>query len=132
MLNQPKYFLSVFGNPAPPEKDKIESGTYHPDPKYAPFPARVGDVLIFYCTGNYSEHAKQVPGVGIVLSVSSKEIQYRYLPFKEKIKKDDLQKYLDKEGNEKLKNIRFSSHWLFEVSKQSFLNCVSKRTFLWP
>lgn len=132
MNKAPRYFVSVFGNPEPPEKDKIESGIYHPDSKYSPFPTEVGDILLFYCTGSYAEHAMQVPGVGIVLRVSDKEIHYRYLPFIKKIYKDELEKYLDSAGNEKLKNIRFSSHWLFEISKQSFVNCTENRPFAWP
>ncbi len=43
-----KYFFAMFGDPTPPLKDTVESGVYHPDSKYAPFPPNVGDVLLLY------------------------------------------------------------------------------------
>lgn len=132
MPNNPRYFLAVLGNQKPPEKDKIESGIYHPSSKYSPFQTNVGDVLLFYCTGNYSEYQMQVPGVGVVLDVSNSAICYRYLPFSIAIQKDELTKHLDQEENDKLKNIRFSSHWLFEVSKKSFVKCTENRIIIWP
>lgn len=46
MLDLPKYFISVLGDPKPPHKDTVESGVYHPDPKYAPFLPEPGDILL--------------------------------------------------------------------------------------
>ncbi len=131
-MNAPKYYIAVFGDPKPPEKDAIESGLYHPDTKFAPFRTQPGDFLLLYCTGNYAEHALSVPGIGVVLEAVNSEIRYRYLPLAEAASKYDLDNKLDPKDKEKFSNIRFSSHWLFEISRPSFLNIVANRGVLWP
>ena len=131
-MNAPKYYLSVFGDPKPPDKDTIESGIYHPDSKFAPFPPEPGDFLLLYCTAGYSEHPMKVPGIGVVLETTNTEIHYRYLPLTKTISKDELDDKLDPTDKKKLSNIRFSSHWLFEISRQSFLSAVADRGVLWP
>ena len=131
-MNAPKYYIAVFGDPKPPEKDAIESGVYHPDIKFAPFRNKPGDFLLLYCTGSYAEHAMRVPGIGVVLEATNSEIRYRYLPLSETASKNDLDDKLDPADKAKFLNIRFSSHWLFEISRQSFLNIVADRGVLWP
>ncbi len=79
MIGKAKYFLSVLGDPKPPDKDNAESGVYHPDPKYSPFPTHPGDILLLYCTSSYVEHAMRVPGIGIVLETRNTEIHYRFV-----------------------------------------------------
>jgi hypothetical protein len=131
-MNAPKYYLFVFGDPKPPDKDTIESGIYHPDSKFAPFPPEPGDFLLLYCTAGYSEHPMKVPGIGVVLETTNTEIHYRYLPLTKTISRDELDRKLDPIDKKKLSNIRFSSHWLFKISRQSFLKAVGDRGVLWP
>jgi len=131
-MNAPKYYLSVFGDPKPPDKDTIESGIYHPNSRFAPFPTEPGDFLFLYCTAGYSEHSMKVPGIGVVLETTNEEIHYRYLPLTKTISRDELDRKLDPTDKKKLSNIRFSSHWLFEISRQSFLKAVGDRGVLWP
>lgn len=87
MFGNPKYFLSVLGAPQPPEKDLVESGVYHPEPKYTLFLPELGDIMLLYCTGSYDKHAMRIPGIGIVLGKNSLEIHYRYLPLSNAIPK---------------------------------------------
>jgi len=131
-MNTPKYYLSVFGDPNPPDKDTIESGIYHPSSQFAPFPTEPGDFLLLYCTAGYSEHPMKVPGIGVVLEATKTEIHYRYLPLTTTISRDELDRKFDPTDKKKLSNIRFSSHWLFEISRQSFSNAVADRQVLWP
>ena len=131
-MSVPKYYLSVLGDPKPPDKDTVESGVYHPDPNYAPFPTKPGDFLLLYCTRNYIEHAMSVPGIGVVLETKSTEIHYRYLPLSRSISKYDLDNNFDSEGKKKFSNIRFSSHWLFEITRQSLVGALGDRAVVWP
>lgn len=131
-MSSPKYFFAVFGDPNPPHKDTIESGIYHPDPKYAPFPTEQGDVLLLYCTGSYDEHSMQTPGIGIVLFTEDYAIRYRYLPFSQSISKTTVENELQPADAQKFANRRFSSHWLFEISRDSFVRVVADRTIMWP
>jgi len=131
-MNDPKYHIAIFGDPKPPEKDAIESGVYHPDMKFAPFRIDPGDFLLLYCTGSYTEHAMRVPGIGVVLEIVGSKIRYRYLPLREAASKYELDDKLEPMDKERFSNIRFSSHWLFQISRQSFLNIVAERGVLWP
>jgi hypothetical protein len=131
-MDAPKYYIAVFGDPRPPEKDTVESGIYHANVRFAPFSTHPGDFLLLYCTGSYTEYAMRVPGLGIVLETAGAEIQYRYLPLSEAASKYELDDKLAPTDKERFSNIRFSSHWLFEISRQSFLNIVADRKILWP
>ena len=131
-MKAPKYYFSIFGDPKPPDKDTIESGTYHPNSKFAPFPTEPGNFLLLYCTAGYLGHSMEVPGIGVILKTTNTEIHYRYLPLTKTISKDELDRKLDPTDKKKLSNIRFSSHWLFEISRQSFLKAVGDRGVLWP
>ena len=77
-MPSPRYFFAMFGDPHPPEHDTVESGIYHPDAAFAPFPVVVGDVLLLYCTGGYAEFAMTVPGIGIAIHVDNEVIKYNY------------------------------------------------------
>lgn len=131
-MKKPKYYFMVFGNPRPPGKDRIESGIYHPDVKFAPFPTEPGDIVLLYCTTSYSGHEMRVPGIGIVVGTETSQINYRYLPLTETISKHELDLKLEPKDKRKLSNIRFSSHWLFQISKRTFLNVLGGRGILWP
>lgn len=129
-MNQPKYFVAVFGDPQP-DKDAVDSGVYTPDAKYAPFRAQPGDVMLLYCTAGYWKYAQQSPGRGVVLRVDDEHIEYRWLPFSQPIPKALMDGNFDPEDASKLKNIRFSSHWLFEISQGSFSKVVNDRATAW-
>lgn len=131
-MNAPKYFLSVFGDPKPPDKDTVESGIYHPNPKFVPFPTDPGDFLILYCTSGYLEYSMCAPGIGVVLDTTETEIYYRYLPFTKPISKDELDINFELVDKKKLSNIRFSTYWLFEISRHSFLATIGDRRVLLP
>jgi len=73
----------------------------------------------------------RVPGIGVVLETRNSEIRYRYLPLAEIASKNDLDNKLNSPDKQIFSNIRFSTHWLFEISRQSFLNIVADREVLW-
>lgn len=126
----PKYFVAVFGEPEP-GKDTVESGVYTPDPKYAPFPVNPGDLMLLYCTASYSAYSLQVPGVGVVLSADREHVKYRWLPFAQPIQKADLDRNLEADDAANMRNIRFASKWLFEISQQSFAKTLGTRAITW-
>ena len=128
-MNHPSYFVAVFGDPGP-NKDAVESGVYMADSKYAPFPIVPGDVLLLYCTENYPAHSKQVPGYGVALKVDRERVEYRWQPFVNPIPKRTLDRMFDPEDAKRFGSIRFSSHWLFKISKESFTKTVSGRKIL--
>jgi hypothetical protein len=131
-MSSPKYFFAMFGDPKPPEKDTVESGIYHPDPKHAPFPTRPGDVLLLYCTARYSEYPMQAPGVGIVLHIDDEIVRYRYLPFSRPILKERIEQGFQPDDAHKFKNRRFAGFWLFEILRASFTEAVGGQAIAWP
>jgi len=131
-MSSPKYFFTMFGDPTPPEKDTIESGIYHPDPKHAPFPTKPGDILLLYCTGSYSKYPMQVPGLGIVLHTNDEIVQYRYLPLSQPISKDRIEREFQRSDADKFRNRRFSGFWLFEIWRESFVRALGDRALVWP
>jgi hypothetical protein len=131
-MNRPRYLVAVFGDPQP-DKDAVDSGVYAPDPKYAPFSASPGDLVLLYCTAGYAAYPLQAPGLGVVLHADHQHIEYRWVPFAKPIPKADIDRGFDPDDAAKLRNIRFSSHWLFEVSRRVVSErCVdgSKRDFI--
>jgi hypothetical protein len=130
-MSSPKYFVAVFGDPQQPNKSLVESGQYDPDPKYAPFPTRPGDIMVLYCTGGYPQRFMQIPGIGVVLSTDTQWIRYRWLQFKEAIPKSRIDGAFEPQDVEKFKNIRFSSHWLFEISQTSFSRTIADQDVDW-
>jgi hypothetical protein len=131
-MRKPQYFFAMFGDLKPPAKDKVESGVYHPDSKYAPFAPEIGDILLIYCTSNYREHSTTSPGIGIVLDKDATSIAYRYLPFRRPVTKDDFEKSLMQEDRKKFGDRRFSARWLFEISRDSFLGVTANTAIEWP
>jgi hypothetical protein len=119
-MSSPRYFFAVFGDPMPPSKDTVESGIYHPHPKYAPFAPRPGDFLLLYCTNGYAKYSKSSPGFGIVRRLDDLIIEYDYNAFKVPIPLGDIRNAFSMDEKAKLKNIRFNNHWLFELRKESF------------
>ncbi len=130
-MNPPQYYFALFGEPHPPEHDSFESGTYHPDPRCAPFPTNMGDILLLYCSGNYPGHVREAPGLGIVLQRDEQVVQYRYLPLAEAIPMHEIQQAFEPDDIAKFNNRRFFNFWLFEISKTSFARAVGKKQILW-
>ena len=118
------YFFAMFGDPKPPEKDEVESGVYHPDSKAAPFPCLRGDILLLYCTGGYAGHEMQVPGIGVVAEVDDETVRYRYVLLPRPIPKKRIEECFAAEDLKKYRNRKFSTFWLFEISKESFTRTV--------
>jgi|SRR5579859_4217574 len=129
-MSKPRYFIAVFGDPQP-NKDAVDSGVYAPDPKYAPFPAKAGDVMLLYCTASYTAHPMQVPGIGVVLGVDRERIEYRWLPFLHPIPKSIIDANFASGDAAKMRDIRFSSRWLFEISQLSFSKTADDRAIAW-
>ncbi|MCI0561663.1 MAG: hypothetical protein MN733_24505 [Nitrososphaera sp.] len=128
----PRYFFAMFGEPDPPDKDTIESGVYHPDARLAPFPVMPGDILLLYCTESYTKHAMRVPGVGVATRVDDTVVEYRYLPLKESLPKSKLEQAFRPDDLDKFNNRRFSTFWLFEIARASFVATVGQSTLEWP
>ena len=127
-MKLPHYYLALFGDPTLPNKDLVESGAYHLDPSASRFEVCLGDILLLYCSGSYKGHEMQVPGAGIVLAVAAAVIKYRYLPFARPIPKDALDHGFEEADLKKLRDIRFSSFWLFDISRMSFTRAVAVAT----
>jgi hypothetical protein len=132
MMRSPRYFFAMFGNPKPPGKDTVESGIYHPDPKYAPFRTNPGDVLLLYCAGTYREYPMRAPGLGVVLQTDHQSVQYRYLLFSVPILKKGIEQEFDPSDADKFRNRRFAGFWLFQISRESFTRAVGDRGIKWP
>lgn len=81
--------------------------------------------MLLYGTSSYPGRSMQIPGIGVVLSTDSEWVRYRYLPFIEPIPKSRIDAAFDPIDLDKFKNIRFSSHWLFEISRNSFSGTVA-------
>ncbi len=131
-MKNPNYYVVVFGNPEPPEKDHVESGRYHLGIRGTDIPGESGDILLPYCTGSYLEHYMSVPGIGIVLTKDTDSIYYRYLPLSKPISKDHIDQSFTNEDRKKFSNIRFDSFWMFPISSESFRKSLRDILIQWP
>jgi hypothetical protein len=131
-MQLPHYYCAVFGDPKPPEKDEVESGVYHPNPKTGTFLTRPGDLLILYCTRGYAGREMEVPGIGVVLDQDDQAVRYRYLPLATPIPKAKIERAFVAADLEKFKNRRFSGFWLFEIASASFSATVDIPEIAWP
>ncbi len=89
-------------------------------------------MLLLYCTGNYPKHPWSVPGVGIVLGADQQSIKYRWLPMRQPIPKSRMDAAFESSDKDKFSNIRFDTHWLFEISLKSFADTVADYEIDWP
>ncbi|HEY6253255.1 MAG TPA: hypothetical protein VI685_25140 [Candidatus Angelobacter sp.] len=126
-----KCLVAVFGDPQQPNKSLVESGQYDPDPRYAPFPSEPGDLMLLYCTSSYQGRPMQIAGIGVVLSTDSTWVKYRWLPFKDAIPKSRIDAGFEPIDLQKFGNIRFSSHWFFQISLKSFSDTVADQEIDW-
>jgi hypothetical protein len=128
--HMPKYFVAVFGEPEP-GKNTVESGVYTPHANCAPFKPTPGDVMFLYCTSSYTAHALRVPGIGIVLLVDGRHIEYRWMPLVDPIPRAVMDTTFDRSDAAEMGNIRFYQKWLFEISRQSFSKAIGNRAIAW-
>ena len=131
-MKNPTYYVAIFGDPDPPEKDTVESGIYHLGIRGTDLPGEQGDIILLYCTGTYFEHYKCTPGIGVILSKDKEAIYYRYLPLSRPIARYNIEDAFNDEDRQKLSNIRFKSHWLFEITRDSFCNTIKNVSVNWP
>jgi hypothetical protein len=131
-MKDPTYYVAVFGNPQPPEKDVVESGRYHLGIRGTDIPGERGDVMLLYCTGGYREHFMSAPRLGIILTKDKDSVYYRYLPLAAPISKDQIDLTFTDEDKRKFSNIRFSTFWMFPVTAESFRNCLGETPVKWP
>ncbi len=131
-MNAPHYFFAIFGEPAPPKKDRIESGVYHPDPRRAPFGAKPGDLVLLYGTNTYDDQDARVQGVGVVAGTDDQRVEYRYFPLSRPIPMHTVEQGFEPADAEKFQNRRFATFWFFEISRESFVRIVGDRTLSWP
>ena len=131
-MERPKYYFAMFGDPDPPKKDKVESGTYHLGIRGTDIPGEPGDIILLYCTSGYMEHFMEVPGIGIILNKDTESIYYRYLPLSSPISKEYIDKYFADDDLAKYNNRRFSSFWCFEISRESFCGVLRNISINWP
>lgn len=131
-MEKPTYYVVVFGNPNPPDKDRVESGRYHLGIRKTAIPGEIGDILLPYCTGSYLEHFMSIPGVGIVVAKDEEAVHYRYLPLSHPISKDRIDSTFTENDKAKFSNIRFDSFWMFEISAESFRACLGETPITWP
>jgi len=123
-LKEPTYYVAIFGNPDPPEKDTVESGRYHLGIRGTDISGERGDILLLYCTGSYAAHFMSVPGIGVILTKHKESINYRYLPLSKPIPKDHLIRSFTYEDRKKFPNTRFDNFGMFKISRESFYNAT--------
>jgi hypothetical protein len=118
-MKEPRYFVVVFGNPDP-DKDKVESGVYTACENYPKFDLDPGDMLLLYCTEEYTEHSMRVPGIGKVTSADGRTIKYEWQPLHEPILRESLRQSFKSDEWLKMTQLRFTTRRVFEISKESF------------
>jgi hypothetical protein len=130
----PNYYLAIFGDPEGiPKKDRVEDGRYIPGKCPWPGGIAIGDIVLLYCTGSYIGHFMEAPGIGVVLEAdkNANVIQYRYLEFTTPISSSAIEAGLQSPDLQKFKLRRFSTFWIFDITRQSFQSVVGASTFIW-
>jgi hypothetical protein len=131
-MKEPTYYVAIFGNPDPPEKDTVESGRYHLGIRGTDIPGERGDILLLYCNGSYAAHFMSVPGIGVILTKHKESINYRYLPLSKPIPKDHIIRSFTDEDKKKFSNIRFDNFWMFKISRESYCNATKNFSIKLP
>lgn len=131
-MKEPKYYVAVFGDPKPPERDVVESGKYHLGGRGTGIAGERGDILLLYCTDSYAKHPLSVPGIGIVLTRFSDYLFYRYLPLSVPVGKDRIDAFFTEEDKRNFSNVRSDGFRMFEISRQSFRDALEGVSVAWP
>jgi len=135
MVNQPvqrkpKYFFAVFGDPSS-GKPKAEAGYYPHEGYISSLNMEPGDVILLYCTSQYSEHPMESPGIGIVTRTTNDYISYQYFPLDKPVGFDTIKENLKNYEN-RLKVLWSKGNWLFEIASTSFRSVLKGRQIDWP
>jgi hypothetical protein len=125
-MSEPRYFVVVFGDPEP-NGDPVDSGRYTAGDKYPAFDVAPGDKLLLYCTGNYSEHPLQVPGIGVVTGGDRETIEYDWKPLLQPISRQAILQAFEENDKKKMNNLRFNTRRVFQIDKRSFVNAVGDK-----
>lgn len=131
-MKNPAYFVAVFGNPIPPDKDTVDSGRYPLGIRGADTPGERGDILLLYCADSHEGNSGIVSGIGVVLTKNRESIYYRYLPFSSPLSRDQAERAFTGQDREKWNQTRINAYWLFEISKESFRNATRGAVIDWP
>jgi hypothetical protein len=128
-ISDPRYFVVVFGDPNE-NGDPVDGGQYQAGERYAPFTAQPGDMLLLYCTDNYTIYAKQVPGIGVAIRTTDTKIDYRWIPFMKPIQRTQILEMFEPEDRQKMQEVRFNQRRVFEVSAQSFKKAIAEQPLM--
>lgn len=135
MLRKPNYFVVVFGG-AHWAAHPVEGGIYAHDANFVISSGiAAGDVVLLYCCGTCPEHRDEIPGLGIVTSITTNGgFNYQYLPFCHPIPVDwDTMKTtipeLEPPGN---RNWSLKGNFLRQISSNSFRAAIAGRQVDWP
>lgn len=137
MRQQPKYFITTFGEPHADEHP-VHGGCYpHRQGWVERLNVEQGDVMLLYCAAGYPGHDKEALGIGIVLRTQTCEAEdvlyYRFLPFNEPVQREVITGCLDEEENRKFRVPHYIANWVVEVKDPASLREVlSGRTINWP
>jgi hypothetical protein len=125
-MNEPTYFVVVFGDPKQ-NGDTIESGRYESGDGYPVFTVQPGDMLLLYCTEGYADYPKQFPGIGVAIRAGSNLIEYRRIPFAKTIPRALIDQTFEPEDHKKMGELRFNRRRAFDISPQSFWRTVANQ-----
>jgi hypothetical protein len=108
----PQHFVVASGDPAL-DGDPVESGVYRAGAGYPAFSATPGNLLLLYCTDNYDEYRKTVPGIGVVVRAGRNAIEYRWIQIPVPVAKETLDEYSAPEDRKKMKELSFNARRVF-------------------
>ena len=124
-MKEPRFYLAVFGNPMLPGHVTVEEGRFGVSAGW-PESIAPGDLVLLYCTGGYARYPKSVPGVGVVEEVDhgSWSFTFDYEALSQPVPLEELRFVFEPVDAAKLRNIRFTNHWQFEIAAASFGRAV--------
>lgn len=127
-MNTAKYFCVVLGSPELPTRNRVEDGIYAPATSLTASHPNTGDVLLFYCTGNYQGYEQQSPGIGIThyWDKEQQHMRYTYLPFKYPLSRQTMLTNMEEQDQHAFRYLGIKTHWLFELSRTSVMRILSK------
>jgi hypothetical protein len=125
-VEQPKYFVVVFGDPEP-GLDHVESGRYAAKENAPRVGVEPGDLLLLYCTEKYRKYPMRVPGMGIAVHSSNTHLDYRWLGFTAPILRAELLNKLDEDDRVKMGQLGMNTRRVFEISQSSFGKVIAGR-----
>jgi hypothetical protein len=127
-----QYFLTVFGEPKPPDFNFVQSGVYPAAKGCQPFDVARHDILLLYCTDSFGDpFRKKSPGIGVVLEADRKIIYYSPMIFEQPIPLEKIKEHFEREDAEKMRSLDLPQNWIFEINRQSFMRTVADQKIAW-